>query len=86
MFASKRLIGIEGLEQQNARCGSPSPLKGERVGVRGGSVVGIRFKRQVNDAFTPHPQSLSPLRGEGSQPRALVDNFTLYSAIALTRD
>jgi len=50
---------------------SPSPLNGERAGVRGGEVPGAaRSTGTVNTVPTPHPQSLSPLRGEGSQRSA----------------
>jgi hypothetical protein len=55
-------------ELDGAQFSSPSPLNGERVGVRGGNVNdGNAGKENVKDTTTPHPQSLSPLRGEGSR-------------------
>jgi superfamily II DNA or RNA helicase len=46
---------------------SPSPLHGERAGVRGGNDETRSQTGESFDVTTPHPQSLSPLRGEGSQ-------------------
>jgi len=80
MFASK--FRIDETECQKARFATPSPLNGER----GGNVIGIHSMRQINDALTPHPQSLSPLRGEGSPRRALLEIFNRAFAIAPTRD
>ena len=48
---------------------SPSPLNGERAGVRGGNVVWFSQWRMCFGLITPHPQSLSPLRGEGGRRR-----------------
>ncbi|HWN94571.1 MAG TPA: DUF1549 domain-containing protein [Methylomirabilota bacterium] len=46
---------------------SPSPLNGERAGVRGGKVQTRLLRSKALGVTTPHPQSLSPLRGEGGQ-------------------
>src|SRR5206468_12614119 len=65
---------------------TPSPLNGERVGVRGENARQRAHKyysamqRYSNSEgclkrLTPHPQSLSPLRGEGSPTGSVV----LYS-------
>lgn len=43
---------------------SPSPLNGERVGVRGGNVSRLGQLGKSKDVVTPPPQSLSPLSGE----------------------
>jgi DNA polymerase III alpha subunit len=40
---------------------------GVRAGVRGGNMQKFRSQRKALRLITPHPQSLSPLRGEGSQ-------------------
>jgi hypothetical protein len=48
---------------------SPSPLNGERAGVRGGNVIALNFEAKALGITTPHPQSLSPLRGEGGSHR-----------------
>ncbi len=46
---------------------SPSPLNGERAGVRLRNDNALNSgEENVTDSTTPHPQSLSPLRGEGS--------------------
>jgi HEAT repeat protein len=59
--------------------GSPSPLNGERAGVRGGNVV-ARSKLENDRAEPPLTLALSPLRGEGTgsvsdrpTPRLLCD-------------
>lgn len=52
---------------QHAGLCSPSPLNGERAGVRGGNVTLPHEVRNAFGVITPHPQSLSPLRGEGSK-------------------
>src|SRR5688572_3645434 len=43
---------------------SPSPLNGERAGVRGENVVVRNSLPNVSGRTTPHPQSLSPLKRE----------------------
>src|SRR5205823_4032695 len=43
---------------------SPSPLNGERAGVRVGTCQLWRRTEAIGRS-TPHPHSLSPLRGEG---------------------
>src|ERR1043166_2515896 len=48
---------------------SPSSLNGERTGVRGGNVKAFWRVMKREELTIPHPQSLSPLKGEGS-PRA----------------
>jgi hypothetical protein len=83
MFASK--LRIDEAERQKARLGSPSPLNGERAGVRGVGVVGLVSMEKSKVVSTPHPQSLSPLRGEGSPRRAFADIFARASAIAPTQ-
>jgi HlyD family secretion protein len=58
----------------NATNGSPSRLNGERAGVRGGNGESRDLdKVDVTGVTTPHPQSLSPLRGEGGQTRTAVE-------------
>jgi len=44
---------------------APSPLNGERAGVRGETVPAGWEEATATDVLTPHPHSLSPLRGEG---------------------
>ncbi len=46
---------------------SPSPLNGERAGVRGGNGLVLAKFQDSSGITTPHPQSLSPLRGEGGR-------------------
>jgi superfamily II DNA or RNA helicase len=53
------------LNLRDAAAVAPSPLNGERAGVRGGNVVAHPEDHQAPSIPTPHPQSLSPLRGEG---------------------
>jgi ABC-type sugar transport system substrate-binding protein len=77
---------------------SPSPLNGERAGVRGGYVPCAEHKlmrtprswaRFLHSPFkvntvvgaTPHPRSLSPLRGEGGQLR--TRRFTLKRGVLM---
>ena len=47
---------------------SPSPLHG----VRGGNVLKPHSRNIAAGVTTPHPQSLSPLRGEGSSSRRVL--------------
>src|SRR5438876_8469618 len=75
--------------------GSPSPLNGERAGVRGGDDKRRRFaldsRRPMPAAFscnlkpfagtTPHPQSLSPLRGEGRTRKQTLIAGLLCAAV-----
>ncbi len=52
----------------NFKCGatvSPSPLNGERGGVRGDWFKMRECMNKAPRQATPHPHSLSPLRGEG---------------------
>ncbi len=46
----------------------PSPSSGERAGVRGQAAPAPKDKPAPSNAAPPHPQSLSPSGGEGSQP------------------
>jgi spore maturation protein CgeB len=57
-------------EQPSAVDGSPSPLNGERAGVRGGQSHTRSSRKEASGGTTPHPQSLSPLRGEGGAQRS----------------
>ncbi len=59
---------------------SPFPLNGER----GGKVVRSLKDRRVNSVTTPHPQSLPPLRGEGSLnfPKRVPLGALCFSLIA----
>jgi hypothetical protein len=50
--------------------GSPSPLGGERAGVRGETSLRIRLPWRQR-CLTPHPRSLSPPRGEGRSHHAV---------------
>src|SRR5215831_4706579 len=52
------------------RPGPPSPLRGEKAGVRGDASLQIRH-HETRRRFTPHPQSLSPRRGEGRLHHAI---------------
>jgi hypothetical protein len=63
---------------------SPSPLNGERAGVRGENVQSPPATTDAKGVTTPHPQSLSPLRGEGRQPANTRGNFSA-SAIEAPR-
>ncbi|MBI3877262.1 MAG: VCBS repeat-containing protein, partial [Verrucomicrobia bacterium] len=54
------LLTDEFLTSPRVAVSSPSPLEGERAGVRGES-------KPASSVPTPHPQSLSPPRGEGGQ-------------------
>jgi poly(beta-D-mannuronate) lyase len=63
---------------------SPSPLNGERAGVRGENVVRRWRWRTSPGGTTPHPRSLSPLRGEGSRhaPRNCIRAVALVCVLA----
>jgi glycosyltransferase involved in cell wall biosynthesis len=52
---------------QRGHASSPSPLNGERAGARGENCDSASSNPLVSGTLTPHPQSLSPLRGEGSR-------------------
>jgi hypothetical protein len=52
--------------KQNVRLQLPlSPQRGEGLGVRVGNSQTPRQRRKTTGILTPHPRSLSPLRGEG---------------------
>jgi NADH-quinone oxidoreductase subunit J len=53
-------------EQPSTASVTPSPLNGERAGVRGGNAETRDVNVNVSAVIIPHSQSLSPLRGEGS--------------------
>jgi hypothetical protein len=78
-FARAFLTTIEEIRANsatNAANASPSPLNGERAGVRGGNVIESSTATERLVGTTPHPQSLSPLRGEGSRiatERAVIE-------------
>jgi HlyD family secretion protein len=57
----------------NATSVTPTPLNGERAGVRGGTVETRDSPPNASGSTTLHPQSLSPLRGEGGQARTAVE-------------
>jgi hypothetical protein len=62
-----------------------------RARVRGGYDPELLFAKERSvDALTPHPQSLSPLRGEGSWQRKLREMLQLLrggaSAVALDQN
>ena len=69
---------------------SPSPLNGERAGVRGGNGERSPSNSSASGAPTPHPQSLSPLRGEGSRKIlgyfGVVDERMDYELVAKLAD
>ncbi len=54
----------------NTTTSSPSPPSGERAGVRGQTPLAPTDAPSAQAAPPPHPQSLSPDGGEGSQQRA----------------
>jgi len=62
---------------------SPSPLNGER----GGNEETVTTSGGPRDSTTPHPQSLSPLRGEGSRKLRvnidLPENFSMDQELSL---
>jgi HlyD family secretion protein len=60
-------FGTEATNLRNGSSDSPSPLNGERAGVRGGNENAAGTSTNAHGTPTPHPQSLSPLRGEGSR-------------------
>jgi hypothetical protein len=62
---------------------SPSPLDGERAGVRGGEFTTHSSRDKAVDSTTPHPHSLSPLRGEGGRQAALRWAIALAACAAL---
>ena len=55
------------LKLQDGKSVPPSPLGGERAGVRGGNDDVLATDSNAQGVTTPHPQSLSLLRGEGSR-------------------
>jgi hypothetical protein len=79
--------------QVASACLAPSPLNGERAGVRTsntqqkrtkGTKVFVSFVRFCAKTarfgqITPHPQSLSPLRGEGSRNECLAIAIALVA-------
>src|SRR4051812_29916280 len=68
---------------QSASIGSPSPLNGERAGVRGGNVAALAATSDTSGGTTPHPQSLSPLGGEGSTFFSLTVSSAQITLVAL---
>ena len=77
---------------------SPSPLNGERAGVRGESSPSLAGVRGENDTtlpttlgtsggLIPHPHSLSPLKGEGGRKLrvnvALQEDFSMDQTLSL---
>ena len=52
---------------------SSSPLNGMRAGVRGGNHK-ARWSCRTLGITTPHPHSLSPLRGEGRRKRTALNS------------
>jgi hypothetical protein len=68
---------------QDAGESSPSPLNGERAGVRGGRLATPPSRSGALGGITPHPQSLSPLRGEGGRRAGLRWAVALAACVAL---
>jgi superfamily II DNA or RNA helicase len=63
------------LKSAEAEPASPSPLGGERAGVRGGVTTSSEgFPGAAARGATPHPQSLSPPRGEGGPASGHTDD------------
>ncbi len=66
---------------------APSPLNGERAGVRGGNTETFSQTGEPLAGTTPHPQSLSPGRGEGGgKLRVNIDlpeNFSMDQELSL---
>ena len=66
---------------------TPSPLNGERAGVRGEHDETLPTATGVSDGLTPHPHSLSPLRGEGGRKLRvnveLQDDFSMDQTLSL---
>jgi superfamily II DNA/RNA helicase len=60
---------VEFVNSRTSRASSPSPLNGERAGVRGGNDEAHAPVPESSGGTTPLPHSLSPLRGEGG-PRS----------------
>jgi len=63
------------LKLQDGKSVPPSPLGGERAGVRGGNDDVLATDSNAQGVTTPHPQSLSLLRGEGSEISGKVEAF-----------
>ncbi len=66
---------------------SPSPLNGERAGVRGGNEEALSTMGESSGGTTPHPHSLSPLRGEGGRKLRinveLQEDFSMNQTLSL---
>jgi hypothetical protein len=72
-------VTVEASERDAARMMIPSPLNGERARVKGGyDPEPLIAKACSVDALTPHPQSLSPLRGEGSWQRRFREMLQVF--------
>ncbi|HWN96876.1 MAG TPA: SNF2-related protein [Methylomirabilota bacterium] len=70
-----RLLNLEG-RVPRVPISSPSPLNGERAGVRGENKNALNSPDEnIAGSTTPHPQSLSPLRGEGGLDSGSRENF-----------
>jgi hypothetical protein len=62
---------------------SPSPLNGERAGVRVGEFTMLAARQGAVGSITPHPHSLFPLRGEGGKRASLRWALALAACVAL---
>jgi len=66
---------------------SPSPLNEERAGLRGENDEAIPTLASASGGLTPHPHSLSPLKGEGGRKLrvnvALQDDFSMDQTLSL---
>ncbi len=78
---------IEFMNPLGARSASPSPLNGERAGVRGRNDETLPTSGESSGGTTPHPHSLSPLRGEGGRKLRvnidLPENFSMDQELSL---
>jgi hypothetical protein len=83
LFVSVAALGDSVHTNQDVRQPSPSPLNGERAGVRGGNVQVLTPRSESLGGTTPHPQSLSPLRGEGGRRATVRWVVSLAACLAL---
>ncbi len=91
-LVERKIIEIIGA-RRTVEPDSPSPLNGERAGVRGGSEHTPHSPASALGITTPHPHSLSPLRGEGGASSGvpqklrinidLPENFSMDQTLSL---
>src|SRR5258708_36435438 len=68
------VIGSNPQQVGNPAIQHSAALSPQRAGVRGGKVVALRKQGQLRHT-TPHPHSLSPLRGEGGPLAQALENL-----------